>query len=87
MTLVVEMADELCLGAGHAGDITTDLLSKAFDAFEECPVSLLAADEASVTGSTESSSRELPIFRRLSDTPLATRAGLESALFEGGERD
>ena len=90
ITLLVDIADELCLGARYAGDVVGDLLASAFDAFEEGPVNTIAAISPLSDGGREalsssvSSSRELPIFRRLSDSPLATQAGLESALVLGG---
>lgn len=87
VSLLVDLVEDLCLGAGHAGDVVPDILADAFDAFSDNPG--LPADEAAA-GSTAGSlgavaaAPELPVFGRLSDTSLSSAAGLQS-LFGGKE--
>lgn len=140
----MDLVEELCIGASHAGDIVPDLLACAFDAFKDAPdlvtlkdipdtltfkdapgsahfkdtlgsgafkdipdwgtskdISVLDTTRSrtgtagfvaagSATGGTDNASantprgdraqvRKIPVFGRLTDTPLASVEGLQSA--------
>lgn len=99
MSLVVDLVEELCIGASHAGDAVPDLFACAFDAFKETPNSTTTPSGMGAAGVTAAGSvadgmanaaanaprsdlataREIPVFRRLADTPLASVEGLQSA--------
>lgn len=76
ISLIIDMTEDLCLGARHAGDIAADLLADALDGFRDTPPSAAASS----SGDRAAASRDLPIFRRFSELPLASLAGLEAAL-------
>lgn len=132
----MDLVEELCIGASHAGDVVPDLFACAFDAFKNTPDSATPKDTpdsvtfkdipgsgtfkgipgsvtsrdipvldttssrtgaaglaavGSATGGTGNASakaprgdrvqvRKIPVFGRLTDTPLASVEGLQSAL-------
>lgn len=87
VSLLVDLAEELCLGAAHAGDIIPDLLDSAFGVLgQPPPTSAAGASSAGVPSppSAGGTRREMAVFRRLPHPNLATEAGLRSA-FGGRE--
>lgn len=101
ISLLVDLMEELCIGASHAGDVVPDLFACAFDAFKDMPVSattpsgtgaaaLTAAESAADDMASIAAKKAprgdrakvlemIPVFRRLTDTPLASVEGLQSA--------
>lgn len=74
---MITLAEDLCLGAAHAGDIVPELLADAFDAFR--PAMAPSSPPGAVPRSPGSRATQ-PIFRGLSAPPISSREGLESAL-------
>lgn len=86
VSLLVDLAEGLSLGAAHAGDVIPDLFAAGLDAFKEAfPAAATAAPGVptgvadAYGGDQAAAVRKLPVFGRLSDTTLASPAGLQAA--------
>lgn len=82
---MITLAEDLCLGAAHAGDVVPELLADAFDAFKpnvvpSPPSGIVPPSSSGGSALCTGSGMTQPIFRGLSVPPISSRDSLESAL-------
>lgn len=97
IALLIDLAEDLCLGGSHSGDIVPEIIGDAFDAFRDAPANIEAAPSPAAGMTTAAAASALvdnhvtgaedniPVFRRLSDMPLASLRNSQSA-FGGAEK-